>query len=554
MSVSGKRRGPVRIRPAARRREVVARAERIAGAGDDPDVLLRVGVEGDEGVAQLVHRGVVVGVALLGTVEGEDGHVAVTVDAQAAHGCGTVPPACTRYVRRGDRVERRRHRRCLRVGAGRPRGALAARPLLGVRAGRAGRRRPDPRRRRRPHRPRTRGVRRCATRSRPSAVADVVGHPLRFHAATGVGAASQAAGVGLAALAVANGLAEVVVVPTAAAGASAGYTAADRNAAVEHMAKLGSPFEAVMGTTRVADFAMVARRHMHEYGTTSEQLAAVAVAQRHSATLHPRAVMGPKGDITVERGARVADDGGAAAPPRLLPRQPGRRMRRRHVAPARGGGRARIPPVVLLGWGEGHGYLDPNTAPSLTSFSGRVAADGAFRAAGVHARRHRRRRHLRPLHHQRDHRAGGRRVLRQGRGRRRSSTTARSRSAGVCPPTPTAATSRARTPRAARCSRSSSWSSSSAARPGRARSTGRSSRSRAASAACRRRTTPPCWGGSDGVRGVPARHHAARRAVLGRAAPPRAARAGVHRVRPAALRADRAVPRTARRRPRRGRR
>ena len=134
-----------------------------------------------------------------------------------------------------------------------------------------------------------------------AAVADVVGHPLRFHAATGVGAASQAAGVGLAALAVAHGLAEVVVVPTAAAGASVGYTAADRNAAVEHMAKLGSPFEAVLGTTRVADFAMVARRHMHEYGTTSEQLAAVAVAQRHSATLHPRAVMGPKGDITVEQ-------------------------------------------------------------------------------------------------------------------------------------------------------------------------------------------------------------------------------------------------------------
>ena len=76
-----------------------------------------------------------------------------------------------------------------------------------------------------------------------SAVADVVGHPLRFHANTGVGAASQAAGVGLAALAVANGLAEVVVIPTAAAGSGAGYTAADRNAAVEHMAKLGSPFE-----------------------------------------------------------------------------------------------------------------------------------------------------------------------------------------------------------------------------------------------------------------------------------------------------------------------
>jgi acetyl-CoA acetyltransferase len=215
-----------------------------------------------------------------------------------------------------------------------------------------------------------------------SAVADIVGHPLRFHAATGVGAASQAAGLGLAALAVANGLAEVVIVPTAAAGASAGYTAADRNAAVEHMAKLGSPFEAVMGTTRVADFALLARRHMHEFGTTSEQLAAVAVAQRHSATLHPRAVMGPKGDITVEQ---VLASRMMAEPLHLLDccivnQGGGCVVVTRREAVAATGLHA---PVVLLGWGEGHGYLDPNTAPSLTSFSGRVAADAAFRMAGV---------------------------------------------------------------------------------------------------------------------------------------------------------------------------
>jgi acetyl-CoA acetyltransferase len=215
-----------------------------------------------------------------------------------------------------------------------------------------------------------------------AAVADVIGHALRFHADTGVGAASQAAGVGLAALAVANGLADVVIVPTAAAGASAGYTAADRNAAVEHMAKLGSPFEAVMGTTRVADFAMVATRHMHEFGTTSEQLAAVAVAQRHSATLHPRAVMGPKGDITVEQ---VLASPMMAEPLHLLDccivNQGGGCVvvtRRERVARA-----GLHSPVVLLGWGEGHGYLDPNTAPSLTAFSGRVAADDAFRMAGV---------------------------------------------------------------------------------------------------------------------------------------------------------------------------
>ena len=137
-----------------------------------------------------------------------------------------------------------------------------------------------------------------------------------------------------------------------------------------------------MGTTRVADFAMVARRHMYEYGTTSEQLAAVAVAQRHAATLHPRAVMRDRGELTVDKvlASRVM-----AEPLHLLDcclvNQGGGCVvvtRRDRVGAA-----GRHPPVVVLGWGEGHGYLDPNTAPELTSFSGRLAADTAFGLAGV---------------------------------------------------------------------------------------------------------------------------------------------------------------------------
>jgi acetyl-CoA acetyltransferase len=38
-------------------------------------------------------------------------------------------------------------------------------------------------------------------------------------------------------------------------------------------------------------FAAIARRHMHEYGTTAEQLGAIAVACRRHAQLHPGAVM-----------------------------------------------------------------------------------------------------------------------------------------------------------------------------------------------------------------------------------------------------------------------
>lgn len=41
------------------------------------------------------------------------------------------------------------------------------------------------------------------------------------------------------------------------------------------------------------------------------------------------------------------------------------------------------PSVRILGWGEGHGYLDPNSAPGLTAFAGALAADTAFGQAGV---------------------------------------------------------------------------------------------------------------------------------------------------------------------------
>ena len=44
--------------------------------------------------------------------------------------------------------------------------------------------------------------------------------------------------------------------------------------------------------TLVGDYAMVAQRHMHQYGTTSEQLAEISVATRHHATRNPEAVAG----------------------------------------------------------------------------------------------------------------------------------------------------------------------------------------------------------------------------------------------------------------------
>ena len=44
------------------------------------------------------------------------------------------------------------------------------------------------------------------------------------------------------------------------------------------------------GSTLVANYAMVAARHMHQYGTTSEQLAEISVATRAHAMRNPDAV------------------------------------------------------------------------------------------------------------------------------------------------------------------------------------------------------------------------------------------------------------------------
>jgi acetyl-CoA acetyltransferase len=212
------------------------------------------------------------------------------------------------------------------------------------------------------------------------ALADLLGHPLRFQATTAIGAAMSAAGVGLAVMAVEQGLADVVLIPTVAAGQGKGYMGADRNAAVAAMAKVGTPYEWLWGTTRVGDYAVIAQRHMYEYGTTPEQLAQIAVSQRHSATLQPLSAMGRKGEITIDD---VLKSRMIAEPLHLLDscivNQGGGCV----VVAAEDRIATQRPKVRLIGYGQGHGYLDPCSAPSLTAFAGSVAADGAFSMAGV---------------------------------------------------------------------------------------------------------------------------------------------------------------------------
>ncbi|HIN04893.1 MAG TPA: hypothetical protein EYM65_01460 [Dehalococcoidia bacterium] len=57
-------------------------------------------------------------------------------------------------------------------------------------------------------------------------------------------------------------------------------------------------FEELYGLTTVGLYAMIAQRHMHLYGTTSEQLAEVAVTMRKHAGMNPEALF--RNPITVE--------------------------------------------------------------------------------------------------------------------------------------------------------------------------------------------------------------------------------------------------------------
>jgi acetyl-CoA acetyltransferase len=212
---------------------------------------------------------------------------------------------------------------------------------------------------------------------------DLLGKPLRFHASSTIGAAASAAALNLAVHAVSTGLADVVLIDNAVAGPAEGYASANRDSAIAAMAMLSGPYEYVYGTTRVSDYATLANRHMHEFGTTSQQLAEIAVAQRHGATLHPLSVNGHRGEITVDDvvGSRMIAD-----PLHLLDccaiNQGGGAVVVTTADAVRANGRHKA--IGLLGYGEGHSHIDPNSPPSLAEFgAAELAADTAFDQAGI---------------------------------------------------------------------------------------------------------------------------------------------------------------------------
>lgn len=119
----------------------------------------------------------------------------------------------------------------------------------------------------------------------PAFWSEMLGRPVRYFSTVDAAAAAHCGNILHAALAVASGIAENVVV------IGGGSRGGSRQASVEKMAYAHGEFDVSWGTLVPSWFALIAQRHMHEFGTTSEQLAEIAVATRQWAKMHPQAIM-----------------------------------------------------------------------------------------------------------------------------------------------------------------------------------------------------------------------------------------------------------------------
>jgi acetyl-CoA C-acetyltransferase len=121
----------------------------------------------------------------------------------------------------------------------------------------------------------------------PVSMAEYLGlDRLRYVDSTETGGSSYLSHVGHAAAAIAAGKCRVALITLAGLPRSQGTPQASRSALAPE-----AGFEQPFGPTTVSMYALAARRHMYEYGTTSAQLAAVKVAASQHAQHNPHAML-----------------------------------------------------------------------------------------------------------------------------------------------------------------------------------------------------------------------------------------------------------------------
>jgi acetyl-CoA acetyltransferase len=215
----------------------------------------------------------------------------------------------------------------------------------------------------------------CATtQARTSAMSlvEYLGLPNAYTDSTIVGGSSFEIHVAHAHAALEAGLCSVAVI----AYGSTQRTVGRRAASVREFNPYETPFRPFLPATA---YAMVASRHMHEYGTTREQMAEVAVAARQWAQLNPvawdrrplsiddvlnaRPISDP---FTVRDICLVTDGGGAIVMVRA--------DRAKDMAQK---------PVYVLGNGQSITHASISSMPTLTHTGAIAAGEQAYRAAGI---------------------------------------------------------------------------------------------------------------------------------------------------------------------------
>ena len=139
---------------------------------------------------------------------------------------------------------------------------------------------------------------------------DYLGLDVSFINTTDVGGASYVSHVGHAADAVTCGTADVVLITQAGRPRSSEQK---RGTEVDEPVSIQGDFESAYGATSVTKAALAARRHMHEYGTTSRQLAEIRVAAGYHAQYNEHALY--QEPVTIED---VVDSKMVADPLHLL--------------------------------------------------------------------------------------------------------------------------------------------------------------------------------------------------------------------------------------------
>jgi acetyl-CoA acetyltransferase len=204
----------------------------------------------------------------------------------------------------------------------------------------------------------------------PLTVAEYFGLNPTYMDGTNIGGSVFVNSVQSAAAALHLGLCNVALICYGSNSASGPFTHPPAMHTVEDVYKPRNP---------ITPYALAAARHMHEYGTTREQLAEVAVAARQWAQLNPAATM--RDPLTIDdviNARMIADplglldcclvsDGGAAM---IMVRRD-----RAKDFPK--------PPVYMLGVGSRTDHNLISCMPDLTVTPAREAAAAAFAMAGV---------------------------------------------------------------------------------------------------------------------------------------------------------------------------